>query len=122
MIDPTVLLVAVDDLIFLSRIQQEAGRVGIPVEKVLSVVEVESKSQRGAPMLIVDLNAEGFSAMDLVEAVRKLRTPTETKIIGFFSHVQQGLKQQAEKVGCDLVLPRSRFIEILHSLLRRERV
>ena len=112
-------IIAVDDLIFLSKIQAASREAGVSIEIMATPDEVEKKLQGRQSMLIVDLNAEKFSPLELIDRVRKSSTSADTKIVGFFSHMQMELKKRAERLGCDLVLPKSRFIVELASLLRK---
>lgn len=116
------LLVAVDDLFFLSKIQAAARQMGVTPETVHSSDEVEAKLLGGQSIVIVDLSADGFSATDFITSVLRLRKTLDLRIVGFFSHTRLELKQRAESLGCDLVVPKSRLISELPSLLTSGKV
>jgi CheY-like chemotaxis protein len=69
--------------------------------------------------MILDLNC---GAVDPVHLITALKSDPETKslnLIGYISHVQGELKQQAQQAGCDMVLARSAFSQNLPQLLKR---
>ena len=59
----------------------------------------------GAEVLIVDLTADHRQR---IEAVRE-RRPDGVPTLGFYSHVEQEVRADAEAEGFDLVVPRSRM-------------
>jgi len=66
-------------------------------------------------LVIVDLNARSQP----LQAIEKLRkSHKDTRVVGFLSHVQQDLAQQAQAAGCNEVLPRSSFTQNLAAILR----
>lgn len=64
-----------------------------------------------ADVVVVDLGRPG--ALDAVADVSALGV----RVIGFGSHVDADLLEQARAAGCDQVLARSRFFADLHALL-----
>ncbi len=114
-----MVLVVVDDLLFLSRIQQTAGHLGVAVKSVrpadlpkLAVADIPKA-------VVIDLNHRSGEALGVL---RTLKSDVKTKdiaVIGFVSHVQKDLINAAHDAGCDLVLARSAFVSQLPSLLKR---
>ena len=61
--------------------------------------------------MLIDLN---LSRGDSLAMIRTLRTAHPgTPVIGYCSHVQRDLQQQALEAGCTKVLPRSAFVQQL---------
>jgi CheY-like chemotaxis protein len=112
----------IEDLFFVTKIQDTARKLNVKVEFVKSESELlERVEQQGseAPSLIVfDLN--NVNAKPL-QAIPKLRAKFKrgTSIVGFVSHVQGDLKLKAQEAGCDVVMPRSAFSANLPQILRR---
>ena len=63
----------------------------------------------GAAVLIVDLAAEGFDGVALVEELRARDELLDTRLLGVYSHVHHDQRVRAEAAGFDLVVPRSRM-------------
>jgi CheY-like chemotaxis protein len=113
------LLVVLDDLFFQVKINEAAKRAGLPVEFVKSETDALEKAKLLPELIVLDLNC---GAVNAIELIGKLKSSEETKqvdIIGYVSHVQGELKQQAQDAGCDRVLARSAFSINLPRLLKR---
>ncbi len=118
---PARIFAFVEDLFFLTKIQETGRKLNVKVEFVKTDKELyERMGQNGdKPSLIIfDLN--NLSAKPLT-TIPKLKSKLKkaTNIIGFVSHVQGDLKMKAQEAGCDMVLPRSAFSQNLPQLLRR---
>ena len=66
--------------------------------------------------LIVDVAHRAMRVSDLVASLSAVSRPTA---IAFGAHVLAAQLQAAQKAGCEIVLPRSRFSAELPELLRR---
>jgi DNA-binding NarL/FixJ family response regulator len=114
-----MILAVVDDLLFLSKIQQTAQHLGVAV-KSARPAELPDLAVHDVPnALMLDLNHRSGKA---VEVLRALKSDLRTKgiaVIGFVSHVQNDLIAAARDAGCDIVLARSAFVSQLPSLLQR---
>ncbi len=115
----TKILAVLDDLFFTVKINESAKRAGMPIVFVKS--EQDALEQAGAKpaLIIIDLNCGKIAPLELIE---KLKSNPETKpisVIGYLSHVQGELKQQAQEAGCDMVLARSAFSQNLPQILKR---
>jgi CheY-like chemotaxis protein len=112
----------VEDLFFLSKIQDTGRKMNVKVEFVKTEKELADKMKSSGvehPSLIIfDLNNANAKPLTLIPKLKN-KLKKETSIIGFLSHVQGDLKQKAHEVGCDMVLPRSAFSQNLPQLLRR---
>jgi CheY-like chemotaxis protein len=112
----------VEDLFFLSKIQDTGRKMNVKVEFVKNVKELtermKSNGEEKPSLIIFDLNNANAKPLTLIPKL-KSKLKKGTSIIGFLSHVQGDLKQKAHEVGCDMVLPRSAFSQNLPQLLRR---
>ncbi len=112
----------VEDLFFLSKIQDTGRKMNVKVEFVKNEKELtermESNGEEKPSLIIFDLNNANAKPLTLIPKL-KSKLKKGTSIIGFLSHVQGDLKQKAHEVGCDMVLPRSAFSQNLPQLLRR---
>jgi CheY-like chemotaxis protein len=108
----------VDDLFFLSKIQQTARLLDVRVEPVAPGQLVERAAQIPVRGVILDLNHRSGSALDALRAIKADAKTGATPVVGFLSHVQTDLAAAARSAGCDLVLARSTFSQKLPELLR----
>ncbi len=112
----------VEDLFFLSKIQDTGRKMNVKVEFVKNEKELtermSSNGEEKPSLIIFDLNNANAKPLTLIPKL-KSKLKKGTSIIGFLSHVQGDLKQKAHEVGCDMVLPRSAFSQNLPQLLRR---
>ena len=114
------ILAVVDDLLFTVKISDAAKRVGLDVEFLKSEHDVMAKATHDKPLLIIiDLNNNSVHPLDLIG---KLKSDGELKrisLIGYLSHVQGELKQQAQEAGANIVMARSAFSQNLQQILKR---
>ena len=112
----------VEDLFFVSKINETARKLNVRVEFVKNAEELEEKIGSGEdakPSLIIfDLNNAGAKPLAAIPKLRA-RFKKGTSILGFVSHVQGDLKLKAQEAGCDSVVPRSAFSQNLPQILRR---
>jgi len=114
------ILAVVEDLMFTVKISDAAKRAGLDVEFVKSERDVIEKATQEKPLLIIlDLN---FSAVQPLKLISKVKSNGEMKqisVIGYLSHVQGELKQQAQEAGANIVMARSAFSQNLQQILKR---
>jgi PleD family two-component response regulator len=114
------ILAVVDDLLFTVKINDAAKRVGLDVEFLKSEHDVLAKAAHEKPLLIIlDLNNNSVHPLNLIS---KLKGDEELKgisLIGYLSHVQGELKQQAHEAGANIVMARSAFSQNLQQILKR---
>jgi CheY-like chemotaxis protein len=63
----------------------------------------------GCDVMVVDLAADGFDGVELVERLRTSGELGDTRLLGVYSHVHHEQRVRAEAAGFDLVVPRSRM-------------
>jgi PleD family two-component response regulator len=117
--EPKRVLAVVSDLFFSVKLTEAAKRAGLALEFVKDNAEVLEKAKARPSLIILDLN---FEAADPLSLISKLKGSSETKsisLIGYLSHVQGELKQQAQEAGCDMVLARSAFSQNMPQIFKR---
>ena len=103
-----------DDLIFTSRITGTAKDLGIPARWARNAVTLIKLSIAEAPdLVILDLANPGLVLPELLAAL-----PNRPRVLAYGSHVDAESLKAARAAGCDLVLPRSAFVERLAEELR----
>jgi CheY-like chemotaxis protein len=112
-----MIVVVVEDLIFLSKIQQTAGQVGVPIESLGPDKLGERLARGGVRAVIIDLNHRSGAAVDVVRALKSNPSTRHIQITGFLSHVQADLAIAAREAGCDHIMARSKFTQQLPELL-----
>jgi PleD family two-component response regulator len=119
MLEPKKVLAVLEDLFFTVKINESAKRAGLGIAFLKSEFDVLEQARHNPALIIVDLN---FHGVDPLRLIRKLKSEDQTKgisLIGYLSHIQGELKQQAQEAGCDMVLARSAFSQNLPQILRR---
>lgn len=103
----------VEDLFFLSRIEETARLLGIELEVARPAKLAETPVEASA--IVLDLNHPLA-----IETLRVLKSgPESAPVIGFLSHVQTDVALAARAAGCDVVMARSAFTRKLPQLLRQ---
>jgi DNA-binding NarL/FixJ family response regulator len=105
-----------DDLIFTSRICGEARALGLTLRVVKTAAEVARNSVQSPPRcVILDLHFANLAIDDLVRDLAN-RVP-KPFLVGYGSHVDTATLKRARDAGCDVVWPRSKFVEELATAL-----
>ncbi len=116
---PSVVAV-VDDLFFVSKLQETARLVGAPLVIVRAAAFHLDDLRRQKPALVIfDLNNTSVNAAELIRQIKSDAELKEIPVMAFFSHVQVELQRAAQEAGCDQILPRSQFTATLPQLLRQ---
>ena len=109
-------LLLCDDLIFTSRIVGAAKSLGLMLRVAKTPAELGGFLQQSSPRcVILDLHAPGL-AIDQMATEIKAITPCPT-LIGYGSHVDAATLRKARDAGCDVVWPRSKFVDELMKAL-----
>ncbi len=109
-----MILAVVDDLIFQAKLEAAAAHLGTPLTIVADAERARPSGQEWSRVLI-DLNLSGGDALAMVRQLRQAHP--DLPVIGYCSHIQHDLQQQALEAGCTTVLPRSAFVQQLPELL-----
>jgi hypothetical protein len=94
----------VPDLLFGSNVVGALQAAGHEPVLVSDAYAVRSELP-GARVLIVDLTADAGERLEQLEGI----PGGAVKTLAFYSHVEVGVRTQAEQAGFDLVVPRSRM-------------
>lgn len=113
-----MIFVAVDDLMFSSRISTAARAVGAAMRFTRSPEAVVTAAREAAPSLVIlDLNSARTRPLEIVAALKADPTLAAVPTVGFVSHVDTATIEAARRAGVDRVLARSAFVEQLPRLL-----
>jgi DNA-binding NarL/FixJ family response regulator len=101
-----------DDLIFASRITGTARQLGLEMATAKTQAALEGYAARQSPAcVILDLACPG---LDVAALLAKLRESDPVPfVVAYGAHVDTATLRAARDAGCDLVLPRSKFVEDL---------
>ena len=113
------ILAVVEDLFFTVKINESAKRAAMPIEFVKTEADALARAADHPALIIVDLNCARIDPLHLVAALKANPETSAISLIGYLSHVQGELKQQAQEAGCDTVLARSAFSQNLPQILKR---
>jgi CheY-like chemotaxis protein len=114
-------LAVVEDLFFTVKINEAAKRAGVQVAFVKSQRDALDQAGEHPSLIILDLNFEAISPVDLVRQLKADPALNKIQLLGYVSHVQGDLKQAAQDAGCDMVLARSAFSQNLLQILTRQK-
>ena len=113
-------LTVMSDLLFRSKIDEVARRLGLPLRVAKSTEQLERHLAREAPsIVIVDLEAD---ALDVADAIARIKASTHgaaVPIIGFASHTNIPAIEAGRAAGATVVLARGGFTAQLPALLGR---
>jgi CheY-like chemotaxis protein len=104
-----------DDLFFQMKVAETAKQLGLQLKVAANGDALLALLDSAPKLIIVDLNARSQP----IQAIERLREKKDgIRVIGFLSHVQVELAQQARAAGCDEVMPRSAFTQNLANILK----
>jgi CheY-like chemotaxis protein len=112
-------LVVVNDLLFTVKISDAAKRAGLTPEFVQSEADVLDRAKQNPRLIIFDLNANTVEPLKLISTLKGNAETKGISLIGYLSHIQGELKQQAHDAGADMVMARSAFSQNLQQILKR---
>jgi DNA-binding NarL/FixJ family response regulator len=114
----TVGLLLSDDMMFTSRITGTARDLGLTIKTARAIDGLKTLVQSERPTcVIVDLANPGLAIGDLTGWLAETRSPPP-RVVAYGSHVDTETLKRAREAGCDLVLPRSKFVTELPNKLR----
>ena len=107
------ILVAVRDLVFRSKIQAAAERLGVPLRMAPRGTPLsEAARELGEGTVLADLGEPG-----VLDEVRAAKAAAPVRVVGFLGHLQADVARAAEEAGVDEVLTRGQFVQRLDDLL-----
>jgi DNA-binding NarL/FixJ family response regulator len=111
-------IVVVDDMFFATKINSAASFARRQIERVKSREHLEQEVSAYIPSLvIIDLNSNRLDPLQTIEFLKSRPELNSIPIVGFVSHVQTELIRLAQSAGCDYVLPRSAFSQLLPEII-----
>jgi PleD family two-component response regulator len=113
-----MVLAAVEDLLFKSKISETASQLGIEAAFPRSPKKLLDALRESPPdLLVLDLNSARFEPLVLLQSVKSDEATQDISTVGFLSHVQKDLAVAAREAGCDRVIARSAFTRDLPKIL-----
>jgi PleD family two-component response regulator len=117
-----VILALLDNLFFAAKINQAVGMTGFEAVYAKNADQALERAHATNPkLIIVDLNSNTGSPFTLIKSLKSDEQLKNTPVIGFVSHVNVELQEQARAAGCDRVMARSVFEQNLIRLLNEMR-
>ena len=114
-----MIIVAVDDLMFASRIASAAKALGVEIAFARSPEAIVEAVRTKAPRLVIlDLNSVKVRPLEAIAALKANPALAAVPTLGFVSHVQTELIGAARQAGVDQVMARSAFVTQLPQLLQ----
>jgi DNA-binding NarL/FixJ family response regulator len=105
-----------DDLLFASRVTGTAHALNLPLTSARTPDALLTQAQQQLPTcVIVDLAHPGLALPELLAGLAAL--PARPRVVAYGSHVDAATLRAARDAGCDVVLPRSKFVEDLATAL-----
>ncbi len=112
------IVAALDDLFFIAKIRATADYLGTRIRFSRNLpATIEAARELSPALIIVDLHAKQFDPLALARELKADASLRSIRLLGFFSHVQTALMQQAKEAGFDDVMPRSAFTNKLAEIL-----
>jgi PleD family two-component response regulator len=113
-----VVLALLDNLFFAAKINQAAQQVGLKAAFAKKSEQAWEMARFERPrLIIVDLDEGKCSPLDLIKWMKADEEMRHVPTLGFVSHVNTSIQQQAREAGCDRVIARSAFDKNLVALL-----
>jgi DNA-binding NarL/FixJ family response regulator len=105
-----------DDLIFSSRISGTGSALGFQIRVAKSSAGLMNLAKQESPIcVILDLSNPGLNIVDFVADLKRLEPAL--RVVAYGSHVDTATLKAARAAGCDVVMPRSQFVEELPTSL-----
>jgi DNA-binding NarL/FixJ family response regulator len=117
MIGEQTVAVLVDDMFFAARINSAASAVGRQAARIKSQEQLEGLAANPPSLIIIDLNSDRLEPLEAIRFLKSSDALRGVSIVGFVSHVQTDLIRNAQAAGCDYVLPRSAFTQLLPEIV-----
>jgi DNA-binding NarL/FixJ family response regulator len=113
-----MILVAVDDLLFSSKIRATAKQAGVELAFARSRQEILDQARALMPHLVIfDLNSAKTDPIAAIAALKSDPALASIRTLGFVSHVDSDTIAAARQAGTDEVIARSAFAGQLAEIL-----
>ena len=107
----------VDDMFFASKINAAAVQAARQIERIKTREQLEQLAAAPPSLVIVDLNSDRIDPIESSEFFKSTPDLRDIPVVAFVSHVQTELIRRAQAAGCDHVLPRSAFNQMLGEIV-----
>lgn len=107
----------VDDMFFTAKINAAAAECGRQIKRVKSREQLEALPANPPSLAIIDLNSDRLDPLEVIDFFKSTPALAPVPIVGFVSHVQTDLIKRAQAAGCDHVVPRSAFAQMLPQIV-----
>jgi len=113
-----MILVAVDDMLFSSKIRTTAKQAGVEIQFARTPADILTQARALNPALVIfDLNSARIDSIATVKSLKSDNALAAIPTLGFVSHVQTDVIEAARQAGIDTVMPRSAFAGQLADIL-----
>lgn len=107
----------VDDMFFTSKINGAAAECGRQIERIKSRDQLEGFVANPPSLVIIDLNADRLDPLETIAFFKSRAELNAVPIVSFVSHVHTDQIRAAQAAGCDHVLARSAFTQMLREIV-----
>ena len=113
-----MVLIAVDDLLFRSKIRATAKQAGVELAFARSRQDILDQARALQPPLVIfDLNSGKTDPIGTISAMKSDPALASIRTLGFVSHVDSDTISAAREAGTDQVMARSAFAAQLAEIL-----
>jgi CheY-like chemotaxis protein len=109
--------VIVDDMFFAAKILGAAQAAGKEILRIKSDEQLREITTDLPSLTVIDLNSDRIDPLRAIQFLKSDPRSSAIPVVGFLSHIQVELKRQAEEAGCDYVIPRSVFSQMLPEII-----
>jgi CheY-like chemotaxis protein len=115
-----MIVAALSDLMFISRIATAASAAGADVQVARTVDDVVARARQLKPgLLLLDLDCRTFDPLATLARLKSDPELSAIPVVGFVSHVEADVIAAARASGIDEVLARSAFVARLPEMMRK---
>lgn len=105
-----LILVAVNDLFFYTKIRDALKPMGVTIERARSQEEVPAKAASMVPAaVIINMNDEALDAFKALEAVKADPLTKQIPILAFVNHEEVDTWRCAKELGVSKIVSRNEF-------------
>ncbi|MEP7342977.1 MAG: hypothetical protein ABI977_34940 [Acidobacteriota bacterium] len=114
------ILILLDNLFFAAKINSAAAQANVhPIYAKTSAQALVLALAERPILIIVDLDETKCEPMEFLSQLKRDNELHRIPTLGFVSHVNIGVQQQAREAGCDRVMARSAFDRNLLTLFNQ---
>ena len=116
-----MVLVVVDDLFFLTKIQTTLKHLGLTAQVMTQRAALQDYVRTAVTpvLVVVDLTLRTDDAVAVIRTIRATDGGAPSAILAFGSHVAVDQRQQALQAGADRVVAKSEFSNHLPDLIQQ---